>query len=147
MLAWVMTACWVFHFTLIYFWRNINISGIFYFSKSTSRNTQYSSLWHTLQMMLFTKYLIKWKTHSQISWKFWYWFHLKSSVELDIQRLMLYFFSAPLTRFLFHFYTYTASFIACFRPDNMFYACLDCCMASHWMICIFVFSEIHWLPW
>ena len=40
-------------------WRNMNISSIFYFSKSTSINTQYSSLWDTLKMMLFTKYLIK----------------------------------------------------------------------------------------
>ena len=45
-LAWVMTACWVLRSTLIYFWRNGNISVIFYFSKSTSVNTQYSgTLW------------------------------------------------------------------------------------------------------
>ena len=43
-----------------YFWRNMNISSIFYFSMSTSINTQlYSSLWGTLKLMLFTKYLIK----------------------------------------------------------------------------------------
>ena len=36
--------------------RNMNISSIFYFSKSTSIYIQYSSLWW--QMMLFTKYLI-----------------------------------------------------------------------------------------
>ena len=70
-LVWVMTVCWVLHSRLIYFWRNMNISSIFYFSKSTSINTQYSSLWDTLKMMLFTKYLIKWKRIGKISWKFW----------------------------------------------------------------------------
>ena len=60
-LAWVMTACRVLRSRLIYFLRNMNISSIFYFSKSTSKNTQYSSLWDTLEMMLFTKYFIKWK--------------------------------------------------------------------------------------
>ena len=69
-----MTACWVRHSTLIYFWRNMSISGIFYFSKLTSINTQYSSLWDTLEMMLITKYLIKWKRIGRISWKFRYWF-------------------------------------------------------------------------
>ena len=44
-MAWVMTACWVLRSRLIYFWRNINIYSIFYFSKLTSINTQYSSLW------------------------------------------------------------------------------------------------------
>ena len=48
MLAWVMTACWVPHYTSTHFWRNMNISSILYFSKSTSINTQYSSLWDTL---------------------------------------------------------------------------------------------------
>ena len=38
-LAWVMTAGWVLRSRLIYFWRNMNISSIFYFSKSTSINT------------------------------------------------------------------------------------------------------------
>ena len=83
-LAWVMTACWVSRSRLIYFWRNMNISSIFYFSKSTSINTQYSSLWDTLKMMLFTKYLIKWKRIGRISWNFWYWFNLKSSMELYV---------------------------------------------------------------
>ena len=73
-LAWVMTAYWVSHSRLTYFWSNMNISSIFYFSKSTSINTQYSSLWDTLKMMLFTKYLIKWKRIGRISWKFRYWF-------------------------------------------------------------------------
>ena len=80
-LAWVMTACWVLPSRLIYFWRNMNISSIFYFSKSTSINTQYSSLWDTLKMMLFTKYLTKWKCIGRITWKFWYWFNLKFSIE------------------------------------------------------------------
>ena len=39
--------------SLTYFWRNMNISSTSYFSKSTSKNTQYSSLWDTLKMMLF----------------------------------------------------------------------------------------------
>ena len=69
-LGWVMTARWVLCSRLVYFWRNMNISSIFYFSKSTSINTQYSSLWDTLKMMLFTKYLIKWKRIGRISWKF-----------------------------------------------------------------------------
>ena len=64
----------------------MNISSIFYFSKSTSKNTQYSSLWDTLEMMLFTKYLLKWKRIGRISWKFCYWCILKSSTELDIYK-------------------------------------------------------------
>ena len=52
-----MTACWVLHPRMIYFWRNMNISSIFYSSESTSINTYfrytYSSLWD--KMMLFTK--------------------------------------------------------------------------------------------
>ena len=71
-LAWVMTACRVLHSRLTYFWRYMTISSIFYFSKSTSINKQYSSLWDTLKMMLFTKYLIKWKRIGRISWKFRY---------------------------------------------------------------------------
>ena len=75
-LIWVMTACWVLLSRLIYFRRNMNICSIFYFSKSTSINTQYSSLWNTLKMMLFTKYLIKWKRIGRFSWKFWYWYNI-----------------------------------------------------------------------
>ena len=56
LLAWVMTASWVSRSRLTYFW--MNMSSIFYFSKSTSINTQYGSLWDTLKMMLFTKYII-----------------------------------------------------------------------------------------
>ena len=37
-------------------------------------------------MMLFTKYLIKWKGIGRISWKFWYWFNLKISIELDTKK-------------------------------------------------------------
>ena len=95
-LAWVKTVCRVLHYRLTYFWRNMNISSIFYFSKSTSINTQYSSLWGTLKMMLFTKYLIKWKRIGRISWNFRYWFDFKSSIELDIKRHMLYLSNAPL---------------------------------------------------
>ena len=44
----------------------------------------YSSLiWDTLEMMLFTKYLIKWKRIGRISCNFWYWFNLKFSIELE----------------------------------------------------------------
>ena len=85
-LAWEKTACQVLHSRLTYFWRNMDISSIFYFSKSTSINTQYSSLWGTLGMMLFTKYLIKWKRIGKISWNFRYWFNFKPSIELDIKR-------------------------------------------------------------
>ena len=47
-LAWVVTACWVSRSRLIYFWRNINMFSIFYFSKSTSINhntVAYGTLW------------------------------------------------------------------------------------------------------
>ena len=45
-LAWVMIACWVSCFRLTYFCRNMNISSIFYFLKSTSINTvAYGTLW------------------------------------------------------------------------------------------------------
>ena len=71
-LACVMTACQVLRSRLTHFWRYMNISSIFSFSKSTSINTQYSSLRDTLQMMLFTKYLIKWKCVGRISWNFRY---------------------------------------------------------------------------
>ena len=73
-LALVMTACWVWVLSsnCTYFWWNMNITSIFYFSKSTSLNTQHSGLWNTLGMMLFTKDLIKWKRIDRISWKAWY---------------------------------------------------------------------------
>ena len=85
-LAWVKTACQVLRFRLTYFWRNIHFSSIF-FSKSTSINTQCSSLWGTLKMMLFTKYPIKWKRIGRISWNFRYWFDFKSSMALDIKKI------------------------------------------------------------
>ena len=47
MKAFVMTACWLQPSTLTYFWSNVNISSIFYFSKSTFINTQHSDLWDT----------------------------------------------------------------------------------------------------
>ena len=37
----------------------------------------YGTLWR----WLFTKYLIKWKRIGRISWKFWYWFDLISSID------------------------------------------------------------------
>ena len=43
-------------FYLTYFLRNVAFCSNFYFWKSTSKNTQYSDLWDTLGMMLFTKY-------------------------------------------------------------------------------------------
>ena len=95
--------CWVLHSRLAYFWRNMNISSIFYFSKWTLK--QYSSLWDTLKIILFLKYLIKWKCIGKISWKFWYWFHLKSSIEFDIKRWMLYLSNAPLSQ-ISHNYMY-----------------------------------------
>ena len=97
-LARVMTACQVLPSTtrLTYFWRNMNIPCIFYFSKSTSINTQYSSLWDTLEMMLFTKYLLKLKRIGRISWKFQCLSNIKFSIELDVKRYMLYLSNAPL---------------------------------------------------
>ena len=86
-LALVMTACGVLRSRLTYFWGYMNISSIFYFSKSTSINTQlFSSLWGTLKMMLFTKYLIKWKRIGRISWNFRYKFGFQSFIELDIKK-------------------------------------------------------------
>ena len=85
-LAWVVTACCVLHSRLTYFWKNMNISSIFYFSKSTSTNTQCRSQWDTLKMMLFTKYPVKGKRIVRINWKFRSWFNLESSIELDIKR-------------------------------------------------------------
>ena len=85
-MAWVKTACRVLRSRLTYFWRNMNISSSFYFSKSTSINTQYSSLWGTLKMMMFTKYPIKWKRFGKITWNFRYWFDFKSFIELHIKK-------------------------------------------------------------
>ena len=67
-------------------WRNMIISSIFYFSKSTSINTQYSGLWDTEGIVLFTKDHIKWKHIGRITWKNWFWFILTFSAELDAKR-------------------------------------------------------------
>ena len=48
-------------------------------------------------MVLFTKYLVEWKHIAWINWKFLYWFHLKSSMELDVKKMMLYLSNAPLS--------------------------------------------------
>ena len=72
----VMTTCWFWNSNSAYFLRNIDICSNFYFLKSTSINTQYSGLWDTLEMMLFTKNQIKWKRIGRIVWNFWYWFIL-----------------------------------------------------------------------
>ena len=98
MLVWVMTACRVLCSRLIYFWRNISICSIFYFSKSTSINAQYSSLWDTLKMMLFTKYLIKWKCIGRISWKFWYWFYLKIPYRIRNKKIYVILVQCPFKR-------------------------------------------------
>ena len=42
------------------------------------------------------KILHKMKTHWQNQLKFWYWFDLISSIELDIKNKMLYLSNAPL---------------------------------------------------
>ena len=92
-----MTACWFSHSSSAHFLRNIDICINSYFFKSTSINTQYSGLWDTLRMMLFTKNQIKWKCIGRIGWNFWYWFILKFSLEQDTKRWMLYLSNAPLT--------------------------------------------------
>ena len=88
-LAWVMTACLVLHSRLIYFVRSMNISSIFYFAKSPSINTQNTSLWDTLQMMLFMKYLVKMKTHWQNRLKISVLFNLKFSRLQKIDVLLV----------------------------------------------------------
>ena len=79
-LAWVMTVYQVLRSRSTSFGRctGMNISGIFYFSKSTSINTQYSSLWDTLKMMLINKIPHKMKTHWQNQLKIWVlvWFKI-----------------------------------------------------------------------
>ena len=70
---------------------------IFYYSESTSINTQNSSIWDTLKMMLFTKYLIKWKCIGRISWKFRHCLHLRFSIELDIDVILVQFLFNKLT--------------------------------------------------
>ena len=106
LLAWVMTACKVLRSRLTYFWRYMNISSIFYFSKSTSINTQYSSLWDTLMMMLFTKYLIKWKCIGRISWNFRYEFDLQSFTELDIKKIDVRLVQCPFNWLYMYWFTF-----------------------------------------
>ena len=91
-----MTACWFLHSSSAHFLRNIDICGKIYFLKSTSINTQYSGLWDTLGMMLFTENQIKWKRIGRIGWNFWNWLILKFSLEQDTKRQMLYLSNAPL---------------------------------------------------
>ena len=64
----------------------MHISSIFYFSKSTSINTQYSSLWDTLKMMLFSIYKIlnKMKMLLQNQLKIQHRFYSKRSIEVEI---------------------------------------------------------------
>ena len=81
-----MTACWVLCSRLTYFWRNMNISSIFYFSKSTLINTQNSGLWDTRKMMLFRKCLVKWKGIGRISWKCWYLFKILDRIRYKKDR-------------------------------------------------------------
>ena len=78
----------------------MNISSIFYFSKLTyisiifyffkvNFNKYTFSLWYTLKIMLFTKYLIKWKHIGRISWKFQYWFNLKYRIRYEKRDVIL----------------------------------------------------------
>ena len=77
LLALVMIALWFIPSRFTYFWRNMNISSFFCFSKSISMNTQHRGLWDTLKIMLFRNDLIKWNPCiGRISWKIWYWFIL-----------------------------------------------------------------------
>ena len=116
-LAWVKTACQVLSSRLTYFWRNMNISSIFYFSKSTSINTQYSSLWGTLEMMLFTKYLIKWKRIGRISWNFRYWFDFKSSIELGYKKIAVILVQCPF-KIVYCNYVHSYNFVFFWRTKS-----------------------------
>ena len=73
-LTFLMTACWILHSGVIYLWRNVNISSIFHYSKSASVNTQHSSLWDTIGLILLTNKEV------------WYWFSVKFSIELHTKR-------------------------------------------------------------
>ena len=64
----------------------MNISSIFYFSKSTSINTQYSSLWDTGDDTIH-KIPHKMKTHWQNQLKISVLVYFKISIELDITRI------------------------------------------------------------
>ena len=83
-LAWVMTACWVLCSTFT----SKEICIFLAFSIFRGRHFNKYAIWDTmghygtLQMMLFTTYLIKWKCIGKISWKFRYWFYFKFSIQL-----------------------------------------------------------------
>ena len=49
--------------------------------------------------MLFTEYLIKRQRIDRISWKFRYWFNLKSSVEYDIKKIDVILVQCPFKYF------------------------------------------------
>ena len=134
---------------LTYFWRNMNISSIFYFSKSTSINTQYSSLWNTLKMMLFTKYLIKWKHIGRISWNFQYWFEFKSSLELDIKKMDVKLVQCPF-KLEFHFLDPLCPVLfSLFQSISIYDTWHVCCMLaiSVWMTVPKLMSEFVRLSW
>ena len=95
-----MTVYRVLHSRLTCFWRNLNISSIFYLSKSTSINTQYSTLWDTLKMLLFTKYLIKWKCIGRISWKLQYWFNFKILYRIRYKQIHCRCYTCPKPKLL-----------------------------------------------
>ena len=63
-----------------------NISSIFYFIKLTPM-IAHSRRWNTMKIMLFTKYLKKWRCIGKINWIFVYLFNLKSSTELVIEKI------------------------------------------------------------
>ena len=77
----------------------MDISSIFYFSKLTSINTHYSSLWDTLKMMLFTKYLIKWKCIGRISENFGIvWFRILYKITCKYENIW---YACPVPLFTF----------------------------------------------
>ena len=60
----------------------------FFFFKVDFNKYTIQCLWDILKMMLFTKYFMKWNRIGRNSWKFQYWFNLKSSMELDTTRIV-----------------------------------------------------------
>ena len=83
-LALVMTACWLLFSSSTYFWRNVNISSIFYL-KSTSINIIQWPIGHSGHDAVYER-SHKTKTHWQDQLKpldTWYWFTLQFSIELD----------------------------------------------------------------
>ena len=68
-------------------WRNVNVSCIFYCSKSTSFSIQYSNLCYIFGMMLFTNnHHTRWKLISRISKKVTHWFISIFCIGLDVKR-------------------------------------------------------------